>query len=58
MRVIDICKLLVLVAMIAFQGVIVFTGLHSRVAQGIVIGDAMLFVFLFVYQFIEYKYTI
>ena len=56
MKTLDICKLVLLLAMVAFQSAIIFCNLHSRVAQGIVLGDALLFVLLFVYEFVAVKY--
>ena len=56
MKTSDICKLILLFAFITFEGAIVFCNLHSKVAQGIVLGDASLFVMLFVYDFVVWKF--
>lgn len=56
MKTTDICKLILLLALVVFESAIIFCNLHSRVAQGIVLGDASLFVLLFAYDFISKKY--
>lgn len=53
----DICKLILLLALVVFESAIIFCNLHSRVAQGIVLGDAFLFVLLFVNDFIVWRYV-